>query len=246
MATRKTQAQRTAERKSLEFLQRVKKGVDRAKAADRARILAAEKYDGAEYIARLALAGKAQKILNRVNVALKAGRLDANDLDRERLREVVGEGLVDYKANLLMRNTLSTAYNAGYREQGLRDNTKAFWLYETKRDAQVRPSHRRWEGLLLDKRDPLAARIFPPNGHNCRCKMTAVSRKTADALLAKGEATMRKPKVKEVSYIDAATGKRLKTIEGVDPGWAGPPDDKAEAIAKLLERQIALLEAWKP
>jgi len=246
MATRKTQAQRTAERKALEFLQRVKKGVDQRKAADRARILAAEKYDGAEYIGRLALAGKAQKVLNRVNLALKAGRLDANDLDRARLREVVGEGLVDYKANLLMRNTLSTAYNAGYREQGLRDNTKAFWYYQTKRDAKVRPSHRKWEGLLLEKRDPLAARIFPPNGHNCRCRMTAVSRKRAEELMAKGEATLKKPRIRAVEYVDGATGRRLKTIEGVDPGWLGAPNDKSEAIAKLLERQIALLQDWTP
>lgn len=242
----KSQALRTAERKSLEFLKRVKADVDTRKAADKARILAAAKYDASEYAARLALAGKAQKILNRVSLALRDGRLDANALDRARLREVVGEGLADYKANLLMRNTLSTAYNAGYREQGLRDRTKAFWLYQTKQDGLVRPSHRKWEGLLLKKDDPLAAQIFPPNGHNCRCKMTAVSRKTADGLLESGEATTKKPKAKYVTYVDKATGKRMRTLEGVDPGWQGAPNDSAESLAQLLERQIQLLDGWKP
>lgn len=242
----KSQALRTAERKSLAFLKRVKSGVDERKAADKARILAAEKYDASEYAARLALAGKAQKVLNRVSAALRDGRLDANALDRAKLREVVGEGLADYKANLLMRNTLATAYNAGYREQGLADRTKAFWLYETKRDGRVRPTHAKWEGLLLEKADPLAAQIFPPNGHGCRCKMTAVSRKRAAELVEAGQATTKKPRAKYVTYIDKATGKKMRTLEGVDPGWQGAPDDSAEAIGKLLERQIALLDAWTP
>lgn len=242
----KSQALRTAERMSLAFLKRVKADVDERKAADWAKKLAATQYDAADSIGRLALAGKAQKILNRVSLALREGRLDANALDREKLRAIAGEGLADYKADLLMRNTLSTAYNAGYREQGLRDRTKHFWLYETKRDGRVRPQHAKWEGLLLEKTDPLAAQIFPPNGHNCRCKMTAVSRKTAGELVDAGQATTKKPKPKYVTYVDQATGKKLRTLEGVDPGWQGPPDDSAAAVGKLLERQIALLDAWQP
>ncbi len=245
MPTR-SQAERTALRKTLEFVKRVKGDVDLRKVRDRAAIVAAEKYDSSEYIGRIALAGKAQKVLNRVSAAIRDGRLDASALDRQRLREIAGEALKDYKANLLMRNMLSSAYNAGYREQGLRDNTKQFWLYETKRDAQVRPSHQRWEGLLLEKKDELAARIFPPNGHNCRCRMRAVSRKTASERLADGTATMKKPKLKTVTYIDRATGRKRRTLEGVDPGWEGAPNDKAEAIGQLLERQLTLLEGWKP
>lgn len=242
----KSQALRTAERKTLEFLRGIKADVSARKALDIARIRSAEKYDGAEYIARLALAGKAQKILNRVSAAVRDGRVDANNLDRTRLKELAGEGLKDYQANLLMRNALSTAYNAGYRQQGLADRTKAFWLYETKRDAQVRPQHKKWDGLLLDKKDPLAAQIFPPNGHNCRCRMVAVSRERAAQLVAAKEATVKKPSLKTVAYIDRVTGKTLRTLEGVDPGWQGAPDDSTEAIAALLERQLALLDGWKP
>lgn len=242
----RSQAERTAVRKALEFVQRTKKDVDLRKVRDRAAIIAAEQYDASRYIGRIAVAGKAQKILNRVSAAVRDGRLDANDLDRKRLREIAGEALKDYQANLLMRNALSTAYNAGYREQGLRDNTKAYWLYQTRNDAQVRPSHRRWEGLLLEKKDPLAARIFPPNGHNCRCRMRAVSRKKAAELVAAGEATMKVPKLKTVAYIDRTTGRKMRTLEGVDPGWEGAPNEKAEAYAQLLERQITLLQDWKP
>lgn len=243
MATR-SQAERTAVRKALTFVQGLKKDVDLRKVRDKAVIVAKDQYEAAEYIGRLAIAGKAQKILNRVSTAIRDDRVDANDLDRKKLKEIAGEALKDYKANLLMRNMLSSAYNAGYREQGLADRTKAFWLYLTMKDSQVRPSHQRWEGLLLPKDSELATRIFPPNGHNCRCRMKAVSRKTADELLAKGEATKKVPKLITQRYVDKATGKTKRTLEGVDPGWEGAPNDKAEAIAKLLEEQIAMLDSW--
>lgn len=244
--TTRSQAERTAVRKSLEFVGRVKKDVDLRKARDRAKIVAADKYDTSEFVGRLVLAGKAQKVLNRVNAAIREGRLDATALDREKLREIAGEGLKDYQANLLMRNTLATAYNAGYLEQGLADRTKAFWLYQTKRDGLVRPSHARWEGLLLAKGDPLAKRIFPPNGHNCRCKMTAVSRDRAKALLADGQATLKKPELKTKTYVDKVTGKRIRTLEGIDPGWEGTPDDRGAQLGKLLEEQLERIGAMKP
>lgn len=239
----KRQAERTAARKALEFVQRVKRDVDRRKAAAYAKALAAKKYQEAEALGRLVLAGKAQKVLNRVSAAVREGRLDANALDRVRLRETMGEALTDYQANGLMRNGLSTAYNAGYYEQGMADNTKQFWLYETRLDDRVRPGHAKWEGLILAKNDPLVALIFPPGGHNCRCRMRAISRADATARIAAGTATIQKPAIKKQTYIDKRTGEKIKTIEGVDPGWMGLPSDSAETLGKLLELQMARLEA---
>lgn len=242
MPVTKSQALQTAERKALAFLKSVKSDVDTRKAADFAKALAATKYDDAEALARLAIAGKAQKILNRVASAAREGRIDANNLDRAKLRDIAGEALKDHQANLIMRNTLSAAYNAGYLEQGLADRTKAFWLYQTANDARVRPSHARWEGLLLEKSDPLAMQIFPPNGHNCRCVMLAVSRKVADAKIAEGTATTEKPALVYKDYADPITGEKVRTIEGVDPGWMGAPGDKAEATGKLLERALQRIQ----
>lgn len=241
----KSQALQTAERKAKEFVGKVKASVDERKVADLAKLRSKRAYDIAERGARLVVASKAQKVLNRVAHAIRNGQLDANALDRKRLREVVGEALTDQRANLTMRNLLSTAYNAGYFEQGKRDNTKAYFLYQTMRDMNVRPEHAKWEGLLLEKADPLVEKVFPPNGHNCRCKMTAVGRKAGDALVADGKATTEKPPLKTVTYIDKATGKRMKTLEGVDPGWMGAPDDSPEVVGKLLERSIRLLQAFE-
>ena len=228
--------------RALGFLKTVKVNVQDRKRSDWLDKLAAEKYDSSDAIGRLALAGKAQRILNRVSLAVREGRLDANDLDTKKLRDVAGQGLTDQKAGLLMRNTLSTAYNAGFRQQGMEDDSMEYWHYQTMHDSAVRPAHRVWDGLLLEKDSQLAADIFPPNGHNCRCIMTAVTKDDANALVAAGDGTTEVPHLGTVTYIDRATGESMETLEGVDPGWMGAPDDSAEAVAKLLERQLALLQ----
>lgn len=238
MATLKKRALETARRYSNAFLKSLKVDVDDRKLQDRLAILASEKYELSEYAARIAVANKTQKVLNRIGRALREGQLDATDLDVEKLRGIVGNGLTEQKARLLMRNTLSTAYNAGYRAQGLADKTRAFWLYETRGDERVRQDHARWHMLLLPKLSALAARIFPPNGHNCRCKMTAVSRADAERLIENGQAHTNVPELAEKTYVDTVTGKTMKTLVGVDPGWIGPPDDSEKAWAAQLERAI--------
>ena len=242
-APTKAKAVASAAQTALDFIKRVKVDVGTRKVEDYAAALAAEKYDDAAALARLAIAEKAQKILNRISSAARAGQVDANALDSEKLRSIAGDALKDHQANLLMRNTLSTAYNAGYLAQGQQDPGTDFWLYETKRDAQVRPSHAKWDGLLLPKDNELAMKIFPPNGHNCRCIMTAISSADAAAQVEAGTATEDIPSIKNQVYVDKKTGDKIKTIEGVDPGWLGAPDDRMETTALLLERQIERLQA---
>lgn len=245
MATREDAIASVVDRASA-FLKTVKVNVNTRKRSDWLAKLAAEKYDSSDAIGRLALAGKAQRILNRIGAAVRDGRLDANDLDRKKLREIAGQGLTDQKANLMMRNTLSTGYNAGFRQQGMADDGVEYWHYQTAGDHAVRPEHRKFDGLILAKDDPLAAKIFPPNDHNCRCTMDGISKAEAEKLVAEGKGTMDIPNFKTVTYIDKVTGAKLETIEGVGPGFIGPPDDSAEAVALLLERQIKQLEDWKP
>lgn len=162
-------------------------------------------------------------------------------MDVEKLRSIVGEGFKEHRVRLLMRNVLSTAYNAGYRQQALGDKSKPLCLYETRGDGLVRPSHRRWDRLLLLlKGSELAGRIWPPNGHNCRCVMRAISRKDAKALIENGQAHTDVPELIECSYIDAATGETMTTLDGVDPGCEGQPEDSGKRLAALIERNIEM------
>lgn len=236
-----------AKQAAIDFLKTVKARVDVRKKVDRLDILAQEAHSTAEYAQRIALANKAQKILNRVGSALRDGRLVANDLDKAKLREIAGEALADWKAEQTMQNLIRTAYNAGRFEYQMSDTTRTMWLYRTMRDAHVRPSHAKLDGLLLPAGDPYLVERYPPNGHGCRCRVDALTKAQANDLAKRSSKVQTKaPADPMVSYIDKVTGKRMQTPESVDPGWSGPPNANPEAVGKLLERQIALLRGWTP
>lgn len=240
---RKSKAVATAERKAREFLRRVKDDVKDRKVVDRLDILAREQYDAGEYVARLGLAGKAQAVLNRVAVALREGRLNANETDRARLRAIAGEGLEDWRADLWLQNNVRSAYNAGRSEQQQRDRTRPYLRYHTMRDHRVRDGHRKLEGIVLPKSDKFWTTHYPPNGHNCRCRVDALTRAEFEALIESGERIKTKaPRERRVSYIDRITGEKTTTPESVDPGWEGNPAADPSRLARLLERAISRIE----
>ena len=49
-----------------------------------------------------------------------------------------------------------------------------YWKYVTVGDNAVRHEHAKLEGLILPANDPRWAKIFPPNGWNCRCRIAPV------------------------------------------------------------------------
>lgn len=246
MPARKSQAAKTAERKAREWLDRVKTDVRDRKVRDRLDILARAAYNDAAYAARLALAGKAQSVLNRVGVALRDGRLSANERDRAKLRTIAGEGLEDWRANLWLQNITRAAYNAGRYEQQQRDNSRAYLIYRTMLDERVRPAHRKLEGIALPKSASFWKTHYPPNGHNCRCRVDALTRAQFEALIESGAPVRTKaPRERRVSYIDRITGERTTTPESVDPGFEGNPARDAGRVAQLLERAIERLEKTK-
>lgn len=235
-----------AKQKALDFLKTVKTKVDVRKKVDRLDILAQESHSTAEYAQRIALANKAQKVLNRVGAAIRDGRLVANELDKAKLREIAGAALADWKAEGVMRDLIGTAYNAGRLEYQMSDKSRTWWLYRTMRDADVRPTHARLDGLLLPAGDPFMLEHYPSNGYRCRCRMDALTEGQAKVARKSSKVKTKAPADPMVSYIDKVTGKRMQTPESVDPGWSGPPNANPEAVGKLLERQIALLRGWQP
>lgn len=238
-----TRAEKTAVAKTLGFLRDVRVDVKERRVRDRVEILAKQSRDEMEYVARIALAGKAAKVINRVSAAIRDGRMEANLADREKLKEIVGEALKDQRADLILQNSFRTAYNAGRFEQQKGDPTRPYLLYRTMRDSQVRPGHAKLDGVLLSKKHEFWATHYPQNGHGCRCRVDGLTRAQADALTSANGSRVRTkpPRERMVSYIDTATGKKMKTPESIDPGWSGAPSSDPQRFAKQLERSIARL-----
>lgn len=57
-----------------------------------------------------------------------------------------------------------------------------YWEYRTAGDALVREEHAALDGLILPANDPRWAKIFPPNGWNCRCYIVARTRAEAQGI----------------------------------------------------------------
>ena len=91
--------------------------------------------------------------------------------------------LDNFHTQTVFQTNLQSAYQAG-RYWGIMDSSAdifPFVQYHTANDDKVRPAHRALEGAIFKRDDPILNRIWPPNGYNCRCTMTAISKYEAGA-----------------------------------------------------------------
>lgn len=168
-------AQARIQAKARDFLGIVKADVAAAKRDEVASIASAAAYDSAAYITGLATAAKAQRVLNRVRAAIAKGQLDANALDAAKIRDIAGDALSVGGAVEVMQTLLRSAYASGRYEYQQEDSTRPYLVYRTMRDRRVRPEHRSLEGLMLPANDPAWRKIYPPNGHGCRCRVDSLT-----------------------------------------------------------------------
>lgn len=111
-----------------------------------------------------------------------------------------------YHAELVFRNNITTAYQAG-RYQQMTDpevrQRRPYWTYHAVKDTHTRKTHLDQNRKTYPADHPFWAEWYPPNGFNCRCTVTSVS-----------EAEVK------------AEGLRISTempADHPDPGWWGGP-----------------------
>ena len=135
----------------------------------------------------------------------------------------------------IFQTNVQTAYMAG-RYKRLLDNADAapYWQYIAVMDGRTRHTHAELNGKIWRFDDPIWKIIWPPNGFNCRCRVTALSE---DRLKTQGitpEATTTGDFLEDQIVINRAgdtmplKGIRLRQdgkeiIFHPDPGWDGNP-----------------------
>lgn len=153
----------------------------------------------------------------------------------------------------IYQTNLQSAYMAG-RKASMEEaaETHPFWRYVAILDGKTRPSHRALSGQVYRHDDPVWSAIYPPNGFNCRCRVTALSqsavtRKGLSISRSAGKMTtttvetgpdkrtgeIRTSQVTSVSTTDA-TGKAI-TFR-TDPGFNHAP---GSGLADVLKRKQA-------
>lgn len=88
------------------------------------------------------------------------------------------KGVSPWRADVIFRTNLQTAYNAGHYKS-MTDETarrlRPYWQYKTAADGHVRESHAAMEGRVYRADDPIWDVWYPPNGFGCRCMVVSLS-----------------------------------------------------------------------
>jgi SPP1 gp7 family putative phage head morphogenesis protein len=90
--------------------------------------------------------------------------------------------LANEKVKDLNQNYLTTEYNlsvavgqnsaAYHRFLAEKDTVTSYVQYQTAGDSKVRNEHAKLDGKIFNLSDREAMKLFPPNGHGCRCEFT--------------------------------------------------------------------------
>lgn len=76
----------------------------------------------------------------------------------------------------IYQTNMQTAYMAGrYRSMMESADSHPYWQYVAVLDGRTRPTHRAMNGRVFRYDDALWNTGYPPNGFNCRCRVSAIS-----------------------------------------------------------------------
>ena len=90
--------------------------------------------------------------------------------------------LKPFHRETIFRNAVQSAYSAGRWEQQQRVKAiRPILMYDAINDSRTRPTHRALDAFMAPVDDPVWKRIYPPNGHNCRCTVVSLTEKQARA-----------------------------------------------------------------
>ena len=112
MAT-ETEIQKNAIKYAIAFLKSVNVEVKTQKQIERLAELAKSSSGMSDYFVKIAVANKVSRILNTVNRSIREGKLNANNLDAEKIRKIAGTAYTVDKARVVYQNILRTGYCCG-------------------------------------------------------------------------------------------------------------------------------------
>ncbi len=170
----------------------------------------------------------------------------------KRFREIVDRtgwrprGILSWRARLVYRTNLSTAYAVGrYRQMREPDMlaVRPYWRYRHGGSADPRPEHLEWDGLILPADDPFWETHTPPNGWGCSCYVEPLTQRQVDEAGGVSE----RPQTPTRTWRSRDGTRTEEVPEGIDPGWAynvGRAGDGRHA--ELLDGDAAWTELPAP
>lgn len=121
-----------------------------------------------------------------------------------------------WRLRTIYQTNLQTAYMAGrYKSMMASVRTRPFWQYIAVMDAKTRPEHRELHGKIFRFDDPFWNHFYPPNGFNCRCRVSNLSEREIerDGLKVSSSEGL----LTERDEVDRETGRPYQTVSYKDP-----------------------------
>lgn len=159
----------------------------------------------------------------------------------------------------IYQTNLQSAYMAG-RKATMEDTTDShpYWRYIAILDGKTRPSHAALNGSVYRHDDPVWRAIYPPNGFNCRCRVTALTQSALNRrglTVASSAGQVRNEIVEtgidkhtgtirtaEVSVLQAKSSTGKAFTFRTDPGFNHAPGNGLNEALKRKQAHASLLE----
>lgn len=100
---------------------------------------------------------------------------------------IAGGALTEAHQETVFRNFVQSSYGQGRLTAQMNNDRLPILVYDAINDARTRPEHGKMDGFMAHRDDPIWAVWYPPNGHNCRCDVYAISISAARSRGYKGE-----------------------------------------------------------
>ncbi len=179
--------------------------------------LPAEKRQHAQTISGIIQLDQIKSVQDKLAAYLQGGK---NFSDFQREVGAMDFGLSPGKIDLVFRNGVQNAYNAGHwRHFEQHKDSRPYLMYDAVNDSRTRPAHRAMDGLIMPVDDPRWVGRTPSCGHRCRCKLISLS-----------EAQM--------SRRGGVTGD-IPAGAVADEGWGYKPEQQGEALKRIEADKVA-------
>nr|WP_300630027.1 phage minor head protein [Pseudomonas sp.] len=135
---------------------------------------------------------------------------------------------------------MQSAYMAG-RKAEMEETAEShpYWHYVAILDNKTRPSHRALGGTVYRHDDPAWSAIYPLNGFNCRCRVTALSE---SAVKRRGLTVVSSQGHVSRETVETGTDKRTGEIRTAQVTLVRTTDTAGKAEEAILELALAYLK----
>ncbi|MEI2428683.1 phage minor head protein [Lysobacter yananisis] len=133
----------------------------------------------------------------------------------------------NWRTRVIYETNLRQSYNAGrwHQQQALK-RARPYLVYRHSDAVEhPRPIHKGWDGKVWHIDDPVWRVIYPQNGWGCQCYTESLNARDLKRMGKDGP-----DESPELKWVDVVVGQRsasgprlVRTVEGVDPGFAYGP-----------------------